>query len=226
MASLGDSLRALVASLVSVACGGARTAETAAALPAPSAAPRGEATPPSRAELLRFGGFYPIPVPLTWKLIGTDGEDVAIPPIEGSPFHRILARGALLATETSPGSPPEAMTLSESLFPYHGAPSAALLERYTETLISELSRQRLAPRVVSQQVFSCAVSQQACAKLVIERNADSDNRTELRYLLRDQASLTWELVYLVRRDNLPQWAPLFAELEGSAAPAPAASAAP
>lgn len=70
---------------------------------------------PSRADLLRDGGLYPIPVPLSWKLIGADGEDVPIPLVEGSAFHRILARGALLATETRAGEPPETMLRRDNL---------------------------------------------------------------------------------------------------------------
>jgi hypothetical protein len=58
------------------------------------------------------------------------------------------------------------------------------------------------------------VSEEPCVKLVIQRQPDADARTELRYLIRDRASSTWELVYLLRSDNLPQWAPLLAEIEG------------
>lgn len=168
---------------------------------------------PSRAELLRNGGLYPVPVPLNWKLIGTDGEDVRIPTVEGSAFHRILARGALLATETHPGNPPEAMTLRR--YSLSGAPSPDILEQYAKGLLDALTQQGLGPRIVSQQIVACRLSQEPCAKLVVQRESNADNRTEVHYLLRDQATSSWELVYLLRRDNLSAWAPLLAEIDAS-----------
>lgn len=141
--------------------------------------------------------------------------DEAIPIIEGSPFHRILARGALLATETVPGSPPEGMIFRRAQPAYSAAPSTELLQSFASDVTAELAQHGLAPRLVSQQMFSCAVSAHACAKIIVERNAPADTRTEIRYLIRDRASLNWELFYLIRRENLPRWAPLLAEIEGA-----------
>jgi hypothetical protein len=36
---------------------------------------------------------------------------------------------------------------------------------------------------------------------------------ELRYLVRDQTGQGWELVYLLRRDNLDAWGPLLGEID-------------
>ena len=167
---------------------------------------------PSRAGLLRDGGLYPIPVPLGWKLIGARGEDVAIPLVAGDPFHRILARGSLLATEQNPGQPPEVMTLRQYALP--GPPSVAILSQYAALVLGTLTKQGTAPRVVGQQISNCALSNQACAKLVLERTNSGDRRTEIHYLVSDLANVNWELVYLLRRDNLGSWVPLFAEIDG------------
>jgi hypothetical protein len=51
--------------------------------------------PPSRREL----GPYPLILPLDWILIGPQGEAEPIPHLEGVVVHRILIRGALVATE-------------------------------------------------------------------------------------------------------------------------------
>src|SRR4051812_16931568 len=74
-------------------------------------------SPPSRTDLLKTGGLYPVSVPLGWKLIDEAGQDVAIPAVPGDPFHRILARGALLATEIRSGPQPEVMTLRQYALP-------------------------------------------------------------------------------------------------------------
>jgi hypothetical protein len=173
---------------------------------------------PSRTDFLRLGGLYPVPVPLGWKLIGARGEDVAIPVVAGDPFHRLLARGALLATEHDPGHPAEVMTLRKYALP--SPPSGDILEKYTELVLATLTKQGVAPRVASQQISRCALSQLPCAKLVVERTTSGDSRTEIHYLVCDLASLNWELVYLLRRDNLSSWAPLLAAIEGPPAAAP------
>ncbi len=167
---------------------------------------------PSRANLLRLGGLYPVPVPLGWKLIGANGEDVTIPVVAGDPFHRILARGALLATEHDPGHPAEAMTLRKYALP--SPPSADILEKYTQMVLATLTKQGVSQRVASQRISTCALSHLPCAKLVVERTTSGDSRTEIHYLVCDLASLNWELVYLLRRDNLSSWAPLLAEIDG------------
>jgi hypothetical protein len=178
--------------------------------------PADSGTPlPSRADLLREGGLYPIPVPLGWKLIGAHLEDVPIPSIPGDPFHRILSRGELLATEQNPGQPAEAMTFRR--YPLPGPPSAGILGQYTALVLGILSKQGIAARVVSQQILRCALSgsQQPCAKLVVEKQIRSgDSMTEIHYLVSDSAGLSWQLVYLLRRDDLDSWAPLLAEIEG------------
>ena len=169
---------------------------------------------PSREELLRDGGLYPIPAPLEWKLIGAEGEDVAIPHVEGSPFHRILARGALLAAETEPQQPPELMTLRKLTLP-SPLPSA-LLEQYSAQLRAHLSKNGIESRLIFQELAPCALTVERCAKLVLERRSASDDRTELRYLLCDRTGQGWELAYLLRRDNLAAWSPLLAEIDGYA----------
>lgn len=166
---------------------------------------------PSRSDLLRQGGLYPIPIPHTWKLIGSQGEDIAIPPVAGHPFHRILARGALLAMEKEPTGPAEAMTLRQIALP--SELSATLLQSYVLQVVESLAQQGLAPRVLDQRVAICRLSATPAAKVVLERNHPRDDRLELRYLVRDQTGQGWELVYLLRRGNLDAWGPLLSEID-------------
>src|SRR5262245_9764531 len=54
---------------------------------------------PSRADMLKDGGLYPIPIPLGWKMIDEDARAIDIPEVPGDPFHRVLGKGSLMATE-------------------------------------------------------------------------------------------------------------------------------
>jgi hypothetical protein len=190
--------------------GAARETKTPSPMPAPNH------SLPSRADLLKNGGLYPIPVPRGWKLIDTEGEDVALPVIPSDPFHKVLARGALLATEIQPGGLPEAMTLRQ--YAFAGAPAGSL-QAYATLILNGLRGQQLGARVLRQESLACALTPGPCAKLVVERISPADDRIEVHYLLRDHAGLSWELVYLLRRDNLSGWAPLLGVIEG---PAPGA----
>ena len=167
---------------------------------------------PSRADLLKDGGFYPVPVPLGWKLSGSEGEDVVIPVVSGHPFHRILARGALLATEAHPGQPRELMTLRHYKLPE--APSEAVLRQYSELVLAPLVDLGVEPSVASSGICSCRLSERPCAKLIVERASATDNRTSIHYLLLDRAGHSWELVYLLRPNNLAAWTPLLEEIDG------------
>lgn len=188
--------------------------DTAASHDIKAPAPMPSEPLPLHADLLEKGGLFPIPVPRGWKLIGADGQDEAIPNVPTDPFHKLLARGALLATESHAGNPPEAMTLRRYAFP--GAPSASL-QTYATLVLNALRDQGLGARVLRQESLACALTPGPCAKLVVERISDHDSRVEIHYLLRDRAELGWELVYLLRRDNLAAWQPLFGEIEGRAA---------
>jgi hypothetical protein len=168
---------------------------------------------PSRADLLKDGGLYPIPIPRGWKLIGADGEDIAIPDLPSDPFHKVLARGALLATEIQPSNLPEAMTLRQ--YGFAGAP-AENLQAYATTVLNAMRAQQLGARVLRQESLPCALTSAPCAKWLIEHISEADDRIEIRYLLRDRAGLGWELVYLFRRDTIAARQPLIAEIEGRA----------
>jgi hypothetical protein len=155
-------------------------------------------------------------VPLGWKLIGPQLQDEVIPRVPGDPFHRILARGELLATEQDPGHPPEAMMFRR--YPLPGPPSAGILGQYVAGVFDTLTKQGVAARAVTQVILRCALSQHPCAKLVVEKQIKSGERMiEIHYLVSDSAGLSWLLVYLLRPDNLASWAPLLAEIEGSQA---------
>jgi hypothetical protein len=166
---------------------------------------------PSRDDLLRSGGLFPIPLPLGWKLIDEAGKEVPLPAVPGDPFHRILARGALLATEAEPGRLSEAMTLRRYALP--GAVSPAMVDQYVRFVLDHLAKQGVAPRLVSQQVADCALSDEPCGKIVFDRASPTDTRSEVHYLVRDRGQQAWQLVYLLRRENVSAWAPLFAELD-------------
>src|SRR4051812_44322768 len=58
--------------------------------------------PPSTAEVLAQGGIYPVTVPLGWKLVNEAGQPEDIPSVPGAPFHRIIAKGAILAQPPGP----------------------------------------------------------------------------------------------------------------------------
>lgn len=188
--------------------GAAPETKTPIPMPAPTHSPS------SRTGLRKIAGLYPIPLPNGWKLIDTEGEDFAIPDTPDEPFHKILARGALLATELQPGEPPEVMTLRQ--YAFSGAP-ADNLRTYATLILNGLRGQQLGARVLRQESLACALTPGPCAKLVVQRISPADDRIEIRYLLRDHAGLSWELVYLLRHDNLSAWAPLLAEIEGPAA---------
>jgi hypothetical protein len=167
---------------------------------------------PSRADLLKEGGLYPVIVPLGWKLIGSAGEDVAIPAVPGHACHRFLARGALLATEVERNAHPELMTVRQVRFV--GPVTAEVLDRCAAVVVDALANQGVKPRVDDKRVGVCALSSEACGRIAIRRMAFGDRRMEIHYLLRDQKHQPWELSYLVRQANVESWRPLFAEMDG------------
>jgi hypothetical protein len=167
---------------------------------------------PSRAELLESGGLYPVPLPLTWQLIGEDGEPTALPKEEGSSFHRLLAKGALLAVESGNRAEPGTMMLRQ--YSLSGPVTADFVARYGDAQLKALREQGLAPTVQTRGVSSSAFSAEPCLKLHLLRNHMNDSRAAFHYVLRDRAGKAWELVYLVRRDELDAWKPLLAEIDG------------
>jgi hypothetical protein len=166
---------------------------------------------PLRGDPQRDVGLYPVPLPLGWKLIGAKGEDVPIPAVANAPFHRIHAQGGLLATESRQGNPPELMMLRP--YPLPGPPSNEILEKYTKSVLDAGKKQDFRPQVVAEQIAPCAYSDEPCIKLVVQRSAATDKRTEVHYLLRDRGGQSWELVYLLRMESLRAWVPLFAEID-------------
>jgi hypothetical protein len=167
---------------------------------------------PSRADLLKEGGIYPVVVPLGWKLIGPAGEDLAIQPVPGHPVHRILAQGALLATETARTEQPEVMTARRYALP--GPVTPDILDRYVDVIVAALAKQGLKPRVEEKRVGICALSEEPCGKVVVSRLAQADGRMEIHFLTRDQKGEAWELTYLIRRADVDRWRSLLAEIEG------------
>jgi hypothetical protein len=167
---------------------------------------------PSRADLLKDGGLFPIPVPLGWKLINAAGDEEEIPAVAGDPFHRILARGALLATEDGRTDQTELVALSQ--FPLPGPAVPALLDLYVKKLMGHLIDSGFAPRLITRCITNCTLNDEPCVKVVVDRAAPTDGRLEVRYLVRDRTRQGWELAYLFRRENLGAWAPLLAEIDG------------
>jgi hypothetical protein len=167
---------------------------------------------PSRAELLKEGGIYPVVFPLGWKLVGPAGEDVAIPGMPGHSFHRILAQGALLATEVERTEQPEVMTVRRYTLP--GPVTAGVLGRYVDVIKEALARKGLAPRVDENRIGICALSEEPCGRVIVSRMAPADGRMEIHYLIRDHRGEPWELTYLIRQADIDRWRPLLAEIEG------------
>ncbi len=167
---------------------------------------------PSRADLLTAGGIYPVVVPLGWKLIGKEGADVGIPAVPGDPFHRITAKGALLATEAVRSDQPEVMTVrpfgSSDLFTSQG------LDRYVEAVMVTLGERGLEPRLDEKRIGTCALGTGPCVKVVVSRMSPTESRMEIHYLTQDQRDQSWEIVYLVRRAEIERWRLLLAEIEG------------
>ena len=170
---------------------------------------------PSRADLLKDGGLYPIPVPLGWKVIDETGQEVDIPAVPGHPFHRILARGALLVTEGDRADQPEVMMLRPYPLP-PGPITLGVLDRYVSIVTADLAKRGVALRLTARQITTCTLSNEPCAKVVVDRTAPTDTRAEIHYLVRDKTRQSWELVYLVCRENLSAWTPLLAEIDGVA----------
>ena len=167
---------------------------------------------PSRADLLKDGGLNPIPVPLGWKLINTAGQEEEIPAIPEHPFHRILARGALLAMEGGHSDQRRVMMLRQ--YPLPGPLTPVLLDQYVTIVMGHLANSGFGPRLLTRRVTTCALSDEPCVKVVVDRTAPTDALSEFRYLVRDQTRQGWELVYLVHRENLGAWAPILAEIDG------------
>jgi hypothetical protein len=167
---------------------------------------------PSRADMLKDGGLYPIPIPLGWKIIDEDARAIDIPEIPGDPFHRVLWKGGLLATEAEHTAEPEVIALDRHSFTDPLTPDS--LGRYADYVMN-LNREagRIA-HLTTQQIGKCMLSNEPCGKIVIERTGPTDTRVEIRWLLRDATRQGWELGYLVRRSRLKDWAPLFAEIDG------------
>jgi hypothetical protein len=167
---------------------------------------------PSRADLLKEGGIYPVVVPLGWKLIGPAGEDIAIQRVHGHPHHRILAQGALLATETARTEQPEVMTARRFALP--GPVTPDILDRYSDAVVDALGKKGVKPRVDEKRIGICALSEEPCGKLVVSRLAQADGRMEIHFLVRDQKREPWELTYLIRQADVDRWRPLLEEIEG------------
>jgi hypothetical protein len=68
---------------------------------------------PSRGDLLASGGIYPVIIPLDWVLIDAKGEEESLPRLPGATVHRILVKGALLATESQRYDESEMVTVRQ-----------------------------------------------------------------------------------------------------------------
>ncbi|HWE96378.1 MAG TPA: hypothetical protein VG269_20615 [Tepidisphaeraceae bacterium] len=163
--------------------------------------------------MLKDGGVYPVPVPLGWKLIDQGGQEIEIQTVPGHPFHRILARGALLAVEGAGKDQPECIMFNQYSLP-PGPLTTPILDRYVSIIMDRSAASGCAPKLTSARVTTCALSEEPCLKVVTNRTSPSDTRSEIRYLLRDNTRQGWELVYLIRRQDFASWEPLLAEIEG------------
>ena len=85
--------------------------------------------------------------------------------------------------------------------------------RYCEAQLKALRLQGLAPTVHVRALSTSALSPEPCLKVQLLRNHVNDSRAELHYVLRDRAQNAWELIYLVRREELEAWKPIFAEID-------------
>lgn len=168
---------------------------------------------PLRADLLASGGIYPVMIPLGWVFIDAEGQKEAIPLVPGTTVHRILAKGALMATESQSADEPEMMTVRQ--YDFQGPVNAAVLHRYAEIVGAGLKKQGIPSDLEVVGLMRCAVSEEPCGKLLVRHMAQNDRRVEYRYLLRDRQRQPWELVYLVRSSNLNAWRPLLSEIEES-----------
>jgi hypothetical protein len=168
---------------------------------------------PSRADLLADGGIYPVMIPLGWVFIDAEGQEEGIPAVPGAMVHRILAKGALMATERQSADEPEMVTVRK--YNFQGPVNEAILNRYAEIVGAGLHRQGIASDLEVVGLMRCSLSEEPCGKLLVRHMAPNDRRVEYRYLLRDRQRQPWELVYLVRSSNLDAWRPLLAEIEAS-----------
>ena len=166
---------------------------------------------PSRTELLADGGIYPFVLPLDWVFIGAKGERVAIPGGTQDSFHRILAKGALLATEADERPEPEVALVRQVAY----APlSAKTFARYADDTVAALRSQKHEPQITeSTMLQSSALSPQSIGKLSLKRCGAIDRRIEIHYLVADKVNVTWEIVYLLRSDATPRWSALLAAIE-------------
>lgn len=169
---------------------------------------------PSRADLLKEGGIYPVVVPLGWNLVGPAGEDEAIPHIPGHPVHRILAKGALMAVEPEPASQPEMMMVVRR-YTLSGPITSDILDRYADSVFRALQKQGLEPHLNEKRVGICALSPKQSGRVVLRRDAAGDGRMEIRFLVRDQKGDAWELTYLIRQVDADRWRSLLAEVDGT-----------
>jgi hypothetical protein len=167
---------------------------------------------PSREDLLKGGGLYPIVFPLGWKLVNTRGELEDVPALPGQPFHRVLVQGALMATSGASDSQGELLMVR--WFPLDRSIEAAL-DAYARTVAGQIAKQGIAAHVDEARVVTTKLSTAPCGKVVIHRAGANDDRVQIHYLVLDRTGRAWELTYLLRRENLAQWQPLFAEIDDS-----------
>lgn len=158
---------------------------------------------PSRREVVSQGGIYPVAVPLGWKLVNESGHAEDIPAVPGDTFHKILAKGAILAQSPGPAGETSEVVMFTAL--HQPAPiNQSMLDRYAEKMTNA------AGKSVEEKVM---LTDPPRGRLVLVRTTPSDHRIERHYLLADAKGSTWQLVYLVKPENLDAWRPLFAAVE-------------
>jgi hypothetical protein len=94
--------------------------------------------------------------------------------------------------------------------------SESHVRRYVEQALDVLKQQGIKATLVSKDTAVRSLGPTPSAKVVLERSSASDNRTEVHYLVHDLRKQGWQLVYLLRRDNLAAWAPLLSAIDGDA----------
>jgi hypothetical protein len=148
-------------------------------------------------------------VPFGWKLVGPDGKEQPIEKVPGTKYHRLPANRALLATDGSGPDRAESMLLTS--FHSRGPVTAEMLDRYAEQ-VAKSAPAGTEKKVAAKQLFNHTTTREPRGKLFVARTP-ADGRHEIHYLFTDRAHETWQLVYLVRHENVEKWRTLLAELD-------------
>jgi hypothetical protein len=160
-------------------------------------------------DLLVHGPTDVAVVPFGWKLVDASGKQQEIPTVPGTKYHRLPANRALLATDGNAADKGESMLLAS--FHSRGPVTASMLDRYAEQ-VAKSAPAGTQKKVEAKQMFTHTTTREPRGKLFVSR-MPADGRHEIHYLFTDRAHETWQLVYLVRNENVDTWRTVLAELD-------------